>query len=340
MSETKGQVKILIIRFSSFGDIVQCLSILKVLKSTFHNSQIHFATKDQFHELVNANPDVDHVHGLKGKSDFKDLQEFTKNLKDESFDYIYDAHNNLRSFYMRMVLGPGKVLKRSKNRLARFLLFFCGIDIFPKPFKGMYSYIKPLKKWGVTKEHYSPLENLAQNWNFNSEVISKCQSFLDTPLEKTICLAPSAAWEMKRWPVQYFKILINILHKENFVVIGGPTDHFCEELKEVAPERVVNLSGKLSLLESSYIISKSKILVSADSGSLHVADLFNHPAIALLGPTAFGRPSFPNVRVLEKDLPCRPCSKDGRGKCSRETYQECMVNITPDQVAKAINSIP
>ena len=88
-----------------------------------------------------------------------------------------------------------------------------------------------------------------------------------------VTLVPSANWEMKRWPVAYWKALVALLPEYRFVILAGPKDTFCEEIRSAAPERVINLAGKTSLMESSYIVLRSNLVISADTGFMHAADL-------------------------------------------------------------------
>jgi heptosyltransferase-2 len=150
---------------------------------------------------------------------------------------------------------------------------------------------------------------------------------------------PSAAWEMKRWPLDHWKKLITIMPEARFVVLGGKEDTFCEELVAMAPERVFNMAGKLSLIESSKLLSLSALVISADSGLLHVADVLGVKGLSLMGPTAFGFTISSLIKTLEVDLPCRPCTKDGSGKCSQNIYQLCMVDITPATVANEAQNL-
>ena len=85
-------------------------------------------------------------------------------------------------------------------------------------------------------------------------------------------------------------------------------------------------------MESCYLVKQSNLVISGDTGFLHAADLFHTKAIALMGPTAFGYPTGKQAEVIEVDLPCRPCTKDGHGKCKQSTWQKCMVDILPKRV--------
>ena len=144
---------------------------------------------------------------------------------------------------------------------------------------------------------------------------------------------------MKRWPVKHWKTLIQLLEGYKIIILAGPNDTFCKEIANIDTSRVINLAGKTSILESCYIVSKSKIVVSGDTGFMHTADLFNTKCIALIGPTAFGYPFGTSVTILEEDLPCKPCTKDGRGKCKQNIWQKCMVDINPEYVLQHIKMI-
>jgi ADP-heptose:LPS heptosyltransferase len=144
---------------------------------------------------------------------------------------------------------------------------------------------------------------------------------------------------MKRWPLDHWRELIRLLPECGFVLLGGPEDSFLGALAEVAPDRTLNLAGQLSLAESSALLRHVDLVIANDTGLMHVADQMEVPTLALIGPTAFGYPSHTSSRTLEVDLPCKPCSKDGRGKCVNSLYQRCMIEITPESVATAAKEL-
>ena len=128
------KMKILVIRFSSFGDVVQCMSILKPLKEL--GAEIHWVTKESFKSLVEASSLTDQVITLRQGSGLKELFCLGKELSNNQYTHIYDAHNNLRSLLLRpFLIGEAKYLVRSKNRLKRFFLFWLREDLFSLPFK-------------------------------------------------------------------------------------------------------------------------------------------------------------------------------------------------------------
>jgi len=335
MSSEK-KVKILIIRLSSFGDIVQCMSTLKPIKAKFSNSEVHWVARSDMASILTLSPLVSKVWSFDRKSGLNGLLNLAMELRAQGFTHIYDAHSNIRSRILSLLIAPfpfsKNFVRRSKDRLKRILLFNFRTNLFPKPFKGMISYLAPLKKWGVNTEETS---GFYQDWIFGDLVEQKIEKLdIKGPF---ISLVPSAAWEMKRWPIEYWKQLIQLCPNRNFIVLGGPGDDFCQELEDVAPDRVKNLAGKTSLIESCALIKKSHLVVSADTGLIHVADILGIKGFSIIGPTAFGFCTGRNIRTFEVDLSCRPCTKDGRGKCSQDIYKKCLVEVRPELVASEIS---
>ncbi len=321
--------KILIIRFSSIGDIIQCMGIIGGLREHFPDAEIHWIARQDMAPLLTIDKRIDKIWAFDKTKGFKGLLSIAKALSKERFDYIYDAHSNIRSNILKtsfvLSLHFPDIVLRSKQRYKRFLLFRLGINRYEWPFRSVESYRKPLKKWGITHfpDHY-------RDWYFPDSARQKFAHLID---RRTITLIPSANWEMKRWPISHWQKLILLLPDYRFILLGGPADTFNEQIRSVAPDRVTNLTGKAGLIESCYLVHQSHAVVSGDTGFMHAADLFGIPTLALIGPTAFGFPSAPASEVLSVDLPCRPCTKDGHGKCKQNVYQKCMADITPERVA-------
>lgn len=324
---------VLIIRLSSFGDIVQCLSVTTRIKHDYPGAKISFLTKKQFAGIVSLSPEVNEILSFDRKQGLKGWVKLCLDLRKQNYDVIYDAHSNIRTLILQMLLlGSGKYqfFRRSKERLKRLLLFRFGINRFAWPFRGMKSFQAPLNK--ILK---STLPTTYQQWDFSKVDRAKVDNMLPLGNRYLVC-SPSAAWPMKRWPVSHWSSLFAQLKDYHIVILGGPADVFCEKFSEVEPDRIINLAGKLSLIESCYVVSKAKCFLSADTGLVHVAEILNRQGISLIGPTAFGFPSHENIAIMEKELPCRPCTKDGRGKCSQDVYQKCLQEISPSEVAKKV----
>ncbi len=327
--------KILIIRFSSFGDLLHGMPVVSQLKN--ENTDLHWLVRSDFCDLIHSHPKVDKVIPFMREKGMLGLIRLALKLRQQNYTHIYDAHNNLRSHIVCFIMASiafnlfrlGRrpfLIRRSKQRFKRFLLFKLRINRFQHPYISTDSFILPIKKWIKSPSSSSTVERL----NLPEPRVY---------FNKYICLAPSAAWELKKWPLEYYKALITQLISYNFVVLGGPDDDFCQSLEDLAPTRVKNLAGTLSWLESGAMIQRSELLISGDTGLMHFADFISTPNIALIGPSAFGFPKNPTSVALYERLSCQPCSKDGRGKCKNKLYKKCLVDILPDRVAKITKDI-
>lgn len=318
--------KVLIIRFSSLGDIVQALAAAQALKLRYPQVEIHWAARADMAPLLEVVTCVDRVWPLHRKEGLGGLLRLAADLKKEKFDLIYDAHSNLRSHLLAWLLRrPGqKFVRRSKERWKRFLLFRLRKNFFPKPYRGALSFLTPLKNYVATD--VAPRIHLKPYLGVRPEV--------DEAAER-ICLAPSAAWDLKRWPVDHWQKVVDYIEEQKFALLGGPEDKFLQQIVDVAPDRVKNWAGHLNWAETAYVIQRCPLLISGDTGALHLGDALGTPTLAILGPTAFGHPSRDNTVVMEKDLWCRPCTKDGRGHCIQREHKKCLVDITPSDVVEA-----
>ena len=144
---------------------------------------------------------------------------------------------------------------------------------------------------------------------------------------------------MKRWPIDHWKDLVKEMPEVSFVLLGGPQDQFINDIYLLAPERCLNLAGRLTLEQNAAAFAVVDLVVANDTGLLHVADQCGIPLLALIGPTAFGYPSHTKSRTIETELPCKPCSKDGRGDCTNPIYQRCLVDVEPKWVAAEARSV-
>lgn len=331
--------KILIIRFSSFGDVTQCLSVPSAIQKNLPNSEIHWVTRADMAPLLEGHPAIQKIWKFERKTGLKGLFDLSKKLRQEGFTRIYDAHNNLRSRFISWVLrfpdlskSPAPVLlRRSIRRWKRFLLFRLRINRFEMPFSGQRDLLEPLQAWGISKEPpSSPQLFLAAE---------EIQNVKDLVPSGFIALAPSAAFELKRWPLEHWIQLVSQMAEENFVLLGGPQDLFLQEIAKVAPERIVNLAGQTTLRQSAAVIALAKALVSNDTGLLHVGEQLGIPTVALMGPAPFGFPSRSSTKILQLDLSCRPCSKHGQGPCKNPQFHLCLRGISPEKVGRTLHDI-
>ncbi|MFZ3231608.1 MAG: glycosyltransferase family 9 protein [Pseudobdellovibrio sp.] len=326
-------MKLLIIRFSSIGDLTQALSISSFVKSYVPQAEIHFITRSDLAPLLQNHPNINLTWSLDKTSGFLGLLKIISKLREENFTHIYDAHNNLRSALIRLLLWKPKKVVRPMMRLKRFLLIQFHYNLFEKPFSGQRDLIKPLENWNF--KFFLPT---APQLFLNKEAIQFSEDIIkQNHLLNFTVLVPSATYDLKRWPIEYWQKLVVLNPEKQFVVLAGPTDEFTSELSK--NKNVCNLTGKTSLLQSAAIIQKSCAVVSNDTGLLHIAEQLGKPTIALMGPAPFGFPSRATTTILERDLNCRPCSKHGQGPCRNPIFQECLRSITAEEVSQKLASL-
>ncbi|WP_413291030.1 glycosyltransferase family 9 protein [Bdellovibrio sp. HCB337] len=336
--KTNGaEARFLIIRFSSFGDVTQSLSIPSAIQKAYPNAKIEWITRKDMAPLLKHHPAIDRIWEYDRKSGLKGLWSLLSLMGQNHYTHIYDAHNNLRSRFVYWRLGLFRstlFIRRSQKRWKRFLLFRLHKNTYEIPFSGQRDLLEPLTPWNISKA----LPQTPQIFIDEAD-LSKADTLLGTWKEKKyVALAPSAAYFLKRWPVSHFKQLIQLMPDVNFLLLGGPEDRFIEEIEKIAPDRILNTAGKAPLTVSAALVKKAQVLVSNDTGLLHVGEQLGKPTIALMGPAPFGFPSRTSTKIMELNLSCRPCSKHGQGPCVNKVYHQCLVDITPEQVAAEVRA--
>ena len=180
-------------------------------------------------------------------------------------------------------------------------------------------------------------------------IVLKIRNFLnDNNLlpKKFFAIGASASYPLKCWPLNYFKELITKLieQKWQIVLVGGENEKENMQLEQDFSGKVISAAGMFSPLESAELLRHARIVVTNDSSVGHLAEAMRTPAIVLFGSTVkeFGYAPFMKESILletEEKLSCRPCSKDGRGKCKNPDYLRCMTSITPERVLSNIDNL-
>ena len=324
----RENLHILIIRFSSIGDIILTTPVLAALKRKFPDAVIHFLTMDSYKAAISGNPDIDKLLLFdKNKWDgIFGIYKFSQTLRHTSYDLIIDLHSKIRSRLISLFIS-GKVLRYRKRALWKSILVPLGMVRYHVDNTIVRNYFKPLKKINV----YFTDETLT--FNYDPKDQDKLGQY-----KTAVVMAPGAANNTKQWPAQHFARLGKML-KENIVLIGGKNDYAkCEEIRQIIGSLCVNLAGKLSLKESGALISLSKYVVSNDSGPFHMARGTAKKAFVIFGPTDPGMFSYnDNSILIYAGVPCSPCSLHGDKVCPKGHF-DCMALLTPEKVFKIVHS--
>lgn len=343
--------KILIIRFSSLGDVVLATLLIRLLRENFPEATLDFLVRQEFAELLQNNPKIDHLFEFDIKHGFQGLRQLKKDLKKKNYDVILDIHNNLRSRYLCLGIGGmfarTRVLRIRKQKFARFLLVKFKINLYHR------IYGRVIAVWEKYLRTAQPLLREKESGEgkreiFLSEKAEKKAKKIQTQLlgnKDYITIAPGAKHFTKRWPAEFYWELIDRIYQETkikSVLIGDNNDVAIAEkfLQHCAADAVISLAGQLSIQETAAVIKNSELLISNDSGLMHVADALAVPLIALFGSTVEELGFFPvssEATVIQNNgLYCRPCSHIGRSYCPEEHFR-CMREVTPEMVWQAVD---
>ncbi len=333
--------RILVIRTSSFGDIILTTPLLRALHQALPSAEIDFFTKQEYRSLLEHHPAVK-VIGFDPALGFSGLLRELRELRARKYDLVLDLQVNPRSILIRYLSRPRMRRRYRKYSLERRLLKW-GINLLKEAKPVAERYFSALEDFGIQPNGNGP------EIYFSDAELSKAKGLLEQaglagmPL---LGLAPGASKFTKRWPAERFAKAGAALAQElnaGVVILGGKDDLAVAEevltgLRAGGVEKLKNLAGQLTILESSAVISLCRILVSNDSALMHLATAVDTPVAAVFGATARELGFFPygkKARVLEvSGLDCRPCSLHGEKDCP-EGHFNCMLQIGPEQVVEA-----
>jgi ADP-heptose:LPS heptosyltransferase len=319
--------KILILRFSSIGDIVLTTPVLRCLKQQIPQVQIHYAVKKQYYSILSANPHIDKIHTLDTS-----LQELIRELKKEKFNLIIDLHNNIRTKQIKFQLG---VKSRSFHKLniEKWLLVNLKINRLPAA-HIVDRYLKTVEYLGVNNDGKGLDYFIPENEKVNTKELQGSVS------GEYATVVIGAMHFTKKLPAEKLIELCNILPTP-IILIGGKEDNTQAEIITASnPQKIFNACGKYSINQSASIIQQAQIVFTHDTGMMHIAAAFQKDIISIWGNTVpefgmyqyFGNNvSLADLRQQKKiieieGLSCRPCSKIGFDKCPKGHFK-CMHSI-------------
>ena len=312
-------MKVLVVRFSSIGDIVLTTPVLRGLKEQIENIEIHYLTKKQFAPILQENPRIDKIYTIDNHID-----ELVDDLKKEKYAIIIDLHNNLRTKSLKFKLRrPSK----SINKLNWKKWLFVQLKINTMPRKHIVDrYFETVASLGV-KNDQKPCEYFISE---NDEV--NVTEKLGVLPNEFVAIAIGAQFKTKKMPKELLVKIISKL-KEPVVLMGGAMDaDLAKELIALSSNSIIkNACGGFNLSESASIVKQSKRLITNDTGMMHIATCFSVQIDSVWGNTVpdLGMyPYYPNAKdkfsIHEvKGLNCRPCSKIGFQDCPKKHF-DCM----------------
>ncbi len=326
-------MKVLIIRFSSIGDIVLTTPVVRCLKKAEGlDAEIHYATKAKYSGLLRENPYVDMVHAL----DERGIWNLIRRLRSERFDHVIDLHNNQRSLLMKTMLGKRSTSFKKLN-IEKWLLTRFKINLLPDS-HIVDRYMAAAAPLGVVND----TKGLDYFMSPDHQGMPEC---IPGPFRKDyIAFGIGGRHATKRLPNEKIMQVCQMLNRP-VVLLGGAEDANNGNLiANGCPGKVFNACGLLTLDQTAYMLSMANKAITHDTGMMHIAAAFKKPVISIWGNTipAFGMsPYMPGhahlSNMVEVDgLPCRPCSKIGFDKCPKGHF-DCMNKIDIGKIVEAAN---
>ena len=332
-------MKILILKPSSLGDVVQALPVLRLLRRAHPKAEIYWWIDSRLAPLLAGDPDLDWVipwerRGWDSVRRWRLLWTEIFWLRAQKFDLVIDLQGLVRSGTFAW-LANGKLL--------------VGLDEAREGARGFYDiivrratfhthavdwYLSVLPKIGV------PVHTDFTWMPERAAIAAGIRAKWPGENRRWIILQPGARWLNKRWPVEHFAELVRLLAprfpERQFAILGGGDERALgEQIAAAAPERCLNLCGELSLHEMVEWIRRSELMVTNDTGPMHVAAALGKPVVALMGPTEPHRtgPYGQVAQVLHQRLACSPCFK---ATCANPDQVACLRTIMPAMVAAEV----
>lgn len=319
-------MKFLVVRFSSIGDILLTTPVVRCLKKQVMTAEVHYLTKASFRSLIEHNPYIDKAHYLQDN-----WNELMEELVREDFDYIIDLHHNLRTLKVKKKLGK-KSWSFNKLNIEKFLYVNFRMNLLPGK-HIVERYLETLSDFGIKNDG----EGLDYFIPEKEKVKEK-----DIPASHHagyIGLVIGAAHDTKKLPLHKLQSLCKTIDHP-IILLGGKEDKANgDHIASVDPHKVYNACGKFSINESADLVRRSKLLITHDTGLMHIAAAFKKPIISIWGNTVpeFGmypyKSAFDTMEV--RPLSCRPCSKIGYDKCPLGHFK-CMEGISVEGVYEKV----
>lgn len=326
------RLKVLVIRFSSIGDIVLTTPVIRCVKQQVENVELHYLTKKSFGDVLKANPYIDKLWLLEDS-----LDDLLEPLRNEDFDFVIDLHGNLRSLAVKYHL---ETTANTFNKLNFKKWLYVNFKINTLPKKHIVDrYLDTVKRLGVKNDgkgldYFTPKEDRIE-----------VEHLPLTHLHGFVAIAFGAAHKTKSIPYEKLKEIVQTLNVP-IILLGGKAEReVANKIEGEFPVKVYNACGTMNINQSASLIKLAKAVIAVDTGLMHIAAAFKKPIITVWGNTVPDFGMYPYLPGFEKrnasmkvNVNCRPCSKLGYAKCPRGHFK-CMLEHDVNRIPTVLEQI-
>jgi lipopolysaccharide heptosyltransferase II len=328
-------LKILLLKPSSLGDVIQALPVLRLLKRHFRHAEIFWWIDSALAPLLEGDPDLAGLVRFERRRwatprHWPEMLRSIRWMRAQNFDLVIDLQCLARSGAFAWLANGN---------------FLVGLDEIREGARGYYdvavrraSYHTHAVDWylAVLPPIGVPVHNHFEWLPERPQVAGEIRRKWRPEKARWIVVQPGARWPNKRWPAENFAELVRRLAQTfpeaRFAILGGTDDDSSSEIiSRAAPERALNLCGETSLPEMIEWLRFCDLMITNDTGPMHAAAALGIPLVALFGPTEPRRtgPYGQLENVLRIELPCSPCLKS---RCAWKNPNECLKALSPETV--------
>lgn len=332
-------MKVLILKPSSLGDVVQALPLLRLLKQHRPDAEVHWWLTAELLPLLKDDPDLADILPFERKrwhspAYWPEGLSQIRTMRAERYDWVIDLQGLARSALFAWLADGAFTVGLKLEREGAHLAYDLAV---PRPKDQPHAVDWYL---AVARALDIPVHKKFEWLPPRADIAAITETKWPHGGYRWIGISPGARWDNKRWPAQHFAELIRILaaHDPNFrfAIFGGFKDEtLAETIFRTAPDRCVNFAALTTLLELTELLRRCELLVTNDTGPMHLAAALRKPVISIFGPTRpdqtgpYGQEGF----ALHHSLPCAPCMKS---YCRWAEPLACLTSISPARVADAV----
>lgn len=344
---------ILVIRLSSLGDVVLTTPIVRQLQRSFPQAFVDVMVAERFSEVYAHNPRVRRIWSAMGSTTVdtdldKRKLEILETVPQGKYDLVVDLQHSMQSAAIRRGMGNAVVIY-PKFRWQKLAMVW--LKRFPAITTSIVErYRMPLQEFPLVLDTEGP-EVWLESERDQGYYAPRSQALPihgahhnDVPTQLSVAIAVGAHHATKRWPVEYFAQLCKMLVGQGarVMLIGGVADvALCDAVSARVDVAIERYDGVTSLAETIEVLDRADVLVTNDSGVMHLGAARRVPTVAIFGSTVrqLGfEPFGTRYVVVEHDVRCRPCSHIGRAKCPKGHFK-CMIEIKPQTVFDAVRNL-